>query len=189
MRTCSKKPITSSPASHTSGSRRQYHQAHAPGRGVSVVCASGCACAAPPHSTSSPAVNTSATGVWGCIFKEGEFNVPQSGNLVTTRVLPSTGTKRPHPRGRDVPKTPVGRVIASFDRVYTSSSSPQCERNPPQGGSSYDQKIKGGRLLFRFRRKRMREGSGTTCASVRITTTKPDFILLYVHIGQRRRCR
>jgi hypothetical protein len=63
----------------------------------------------------------------------------KSGNLVTTRVLPSTGTKRPHPRGRDVPKTPVGRVIASFNRVYTSSSSPQCERNSPQGGNSYDQ--------------------------------------------------
>jgi hypothetical protein len=30
-------------------------------------------------------------------------------------------------------------VIASFDRVYTSSSSPQYERNSPQGGNSYDQ--------------------------------------------------
>jgi hypothetical protein len=27
----------------------------------------------------------------------------------------------------------------SFDRVYASSSSLQCERNPPQGGNSYDQ--------------------------------------------------
>ena len=35
MRTCSKKPITSSPASHASGSRRQPSQAHAPCGGVS----------------------------------------------------------------------------------------------------------------------------------------------------------
>jgi hypothetical protein len=35
----------------------------------------------------------------------------------------------------------AGSPSASFDRVYTSSSSPQCERNPPQGGNSYDQTI------------------------------------------------
>jgi hypothetical protein len=29
--------------------------------------------------------------------------------------------------------------FASFDRVYPSSSSPQCERNSPQGGNSYNQ--------------------------------------------------
>jgi hypothetical protein len=32
---------------------------------------------------------------------------------------------------------------SSFDRVYTSSSAPQCERNPPRGGVSYDQNLCG----------------------------------------------
>jgi hypothetical protein len=34
--------------------------------------------------------------------------------------------------------TPWG-VVASFDRVYTSSSAPQCERKGTPGGHSYDQ--------------------------------------------------
>ncbi len=29
----------------------------------------------------------------------------------------------------------TGGLVSSIDRVYTSSSSPQCERNPPQGGA------------------------------------------------------
>jgi hypothetical protein len=58
----------------------------------------------------------------------------KSGNLVTTRVLPSTGTKKTPPPGPRRPKDPRRKGFASFARVYTSSSAPQCERIGPPGG-------------------------------------------------------
>jgi hypothetical protein len=80
--------------SRTASSANCAGAAHGASTAEAGVCAPGCACAAPPHSTSSPVVNPSATGVWGCIFKS---------------------------------RKPLRcYVIASFDRVYTSSSSPQC---------------------------------------------------------------
>ena len=41
--------------------------------------------------------------------------------------------------GQNVLNSTLNMTYESFDRVYTSSSSPQCERNSPQGGNSYDQ--------------------------------------------------
>jgi hypothetical protein len=71
-----------------------------------------------------------------------ELCAQKSGNLVTTRVLPSTGTKKTPPSGPRRPKDPRRKGFASFARVYTSSSAPQCERKTtlePRGGLSYDQ--------------------------------------------------
>ena len=71
----------------------------------------------------------------------------KSGNLVTTRVLPSTGTKKTPPPGPRRPKDPRRKGFASFARIYTSSSAPQCEKKGyPEG--SYEHLIINGHTVM-----------------------------------------
>jgi hypothetical protein len=48
--------------------------------------------------------------------------------------------KRPHPRGRDVAKTPVGRVLLRLAEFILPPPHPSVKEMDPRGAISYDQR-------------------------------------------------
>ncbi len=89
-------------------------------------------------------MNPSATGVWGCIFKEGElreFNVPQKiGKSRDHKGVAIYWYKKdPTPEAKTSQRPPSEGLLLRVTEFILPPPHPSVKELPPQGGNSYDQ--------------------------------------------------